>query len=313
MAASPTSVTSKISSEHGQVDAASPAALKEAGNDAVRNGDWNRACHMFTLGIDMILKAAPSPPEAANDWYAMDVSSKGVLHLLCSNRSLAHLNLKDCPAAAEDAEHCCLARPDFAKGHLRLLAALKSGGAPLEERHEACARGIRACPASGELRAAKAALDEECGVVVEETAESLAERMAATRRIADDPSDSRRALAAGDYGSALALGAHGVSKNAALAEIYLRIGAEGGDAGAQRNLGMLLLQSDRQAEAAEALRDAAANGDEDAAATLSALKAEADAKHQQALFKLRALASNGDARAMEMLRQLDAEAAGTVV
>ena len=59
MPSSPASVVAgphtRIDPAHGKVDAHSPAALKEAGNDAVRCGDWQRATHMYTLGIDMIL------------------------------------------------------------------------------------------------------------------------------------------------------------------------------------------------------------------------------------------------------------------
>ena len=164
--ASPASVISPIAREHGQVDAHNPSVLKEAGNDAMRARDWKRGMHMFTVGIDMITNS--SPPSDAAGWFALDVKSKGVLHLLCSNRSLAHLNLGDTSAAIQDAEACCQARPGFAKGHQRLLAALAAAGAPLEERREACARGRRACPNSAELRDAQAELDAEAGVEPEE-------------------------------------------------------------------------------------------------------------------------------------------------
>ena len=95
--ASPASVISPIAREHGQVDAHNPSVLKEAGNDAMRARDWKRGMHMFTVGIDMITDS--SPPSDAAGWFALDVKSKGVLHLLCSNRSLAHLNLGDTSAA----------------------------------------------------------------------------------------------------------------------------------------------------------------------------------------------------------------------
>ena len=68
---------------------------------------------MFTVGIDMITNS--SPPSDAAGWFALDVKSKGLLHLLCSNRSLAHLNLGDTSAAIQDAEACCQARPGFAQ------------------------------------------------------------------------------------------------------------------------------------------------------------------------------------------------------
>jgi len=48
--------------------------------------------------------------------------------------------------------------------------------------------------------------------------------MEATRAIANDPGDSRHALAAGDLGSALAVGAHGLDQDIEEAERYLTIG-----------------------------------------------------------------------------------------
>ena len=309
MTPSPTSVASNllpsISREHGQVDASTPNALKEAGNDAVRTGDWQRAVHMFTLGIDMFVNTSGEMADGA--WYSLDKRSEGVLHLLCSNRSLAHLKLGDFDAAAMDAEHCCQARPDFAKGHLRLLAAIEAAGAPLAERQAVCARGIRACPQSKELREHKAALAAEMGrteVGAEETA-ACAAQLERTRRIADDPTHPQHALAAGDIGSALALGAHGVAKDLVEAERYLRIGADAGDAGSQRNLGFLLLESERAEEAVAYLRMAKEQGDDDSAAAVDKLVAEADAAHAQALFKLRALAAKGDERAKAMLVELE--------
>ena len=136
--------------------------------------------------------------------------------------------------------------------------------------------------------------------------------------MADDPKDPRRALAAGDLGSALALGAHGLPKDLVAAEHYLKIGAEGGDAGAMRNYALLLLQIDdrRAAEAAEWLRRAAELGDEEAADALKQLQKEADDKHSQALAKLRMMAERGDERARAMLVQLELEKQqemGTVV
>ena len=76
---------------------------------------------------------------------------------------------------------------------------------------------------------------------------------------------------------------------------------------------MLLLQSERAGEAAEYLRMAHGQGDEDAGATLEDLRREADAAREQAVFKLKALAANGDARARAMLEQLEAERAGLLV
>ena len=136
---------------------------------------------------------------------------------------------------------------------------------------------------------------------------AISAQLAATRLIADDPTDARRPMAAGDLGSAYALGVHGVEKDLTRAEAYLRIGADGGDAGSQRNLAMLLLESERASEAAEWLRRAADQGDADAAATLDSLVAEAAQKREAALFKLRALASAGDERARAMLEEMGNE------
>ena len=63
----------------------------------------------------------------------------------------------------------------------------------------------------------------------------------------------RHIFAAGDYGSALALGAHGVAQDIEEGEKYLQIATAGGDVASQRNYGMLLLQLNRAAEAAEQL------------------------------------------------------------
>lgn len=308
----------KISAEHGSVAAHSPSALKDAGGEALQAGDVARATHMYTLGIDLILKGEVKPPASAAEWFALEAKSGGVLSALLSNRSLTLLKQEDAQAAAADAEHCTCAKPDWAKGHLRLLAALDACAAPLEERRRTCARALRACPGDRSLLEAKAALldagqlTEEVpsgGAVTDDEAAACAEQIAATRRIAADPADPRRAMAAGDYGSALALGAFGLQKNIAKAEAYLRLGSDGGDAGAQRNLGLLLLELDRAPEAAELLRLAADQGDEQATLTLDQLRNEAKAREEAALFKLRALASQGDPRAHMMLEQFEAERA----
>ena len=89
-----------------------------------------------------------------------------------------------------------------------------------------------------------------------------------------------------------------------LAERYLQIGADGGDPISQRNLGHLLLQLDRAAEAADHFRAAANQGDEDAQQALAQLASEAERQAEQARFQLGILASQGDARAQQMLAQL---------
>jgi TPR repeat protein len=297
---------SKIDAAHGHVDAKSPTALKDAGSAALAAGDTVRATHMYTLGIDLALRGAAKPPETAAEWFCIDASSGGVLHALLSNRSLTLLKQGDAAAAVADAEHCTYARPDWAKGWVRLLQALEACGVSLEERTSACARALRACPGSSQLRQIKETLDAQQPAVQDEAADVTAQ-LAATLRIADDPSDERRAMAAGDVGSILAVGAYGLTKDVARAEEYLLIGAKGKDAASQRNLGLLYLELDRVPEAAEWLRAAADQGDEQALLTLDELGAEAKAKEKAALFKLRALASNDDARARTLLEQLEAE------
>ena len=333
-------IFTKIDGKHGQIDANSPADLKELGSKALAEGDVNRATHMYTLAIDMaVAQHGKEAPETQAAWMALDAASGGVVHALLSNRSLTLLKADDAMGAADDAEHCCLAKPDFAKGHLRLLAALSASKSPLDARRRACTRGLRACPSNKELQAARSFLDAEAKQAAAEAAAAAASegggaataaavpaasvgismgmddetdeamQIAATRLVADDPADPRRAMAAGDVGSALAVGAYGLTRDVEEAERYLRIGADGGDAAAMRNLGLLLLETspERAGEAAEHLRDAARRGDEDAAGALSSLSNEARQKQEQALFKLRAMASAGDARAVEMLKAFEAE------
>jgi TPR repeat protein len=82
-------------------------------------------------------------------------------------------------------------------------------------------------------------------------------------------------MASGDLGSALAVGAFGLAKDVAEAERYLRMGAGGGDVSSRRNLGLLLLEQGRLAEAMEQLGAAAQAGDTQAAATLQQVSQEA--------------------------------------
>ena len=204
-----------IDPAHGRVAADSPAALKQAGNEALKT-DLARAAHMYTLGIDLCLKGADIDELTSADWYRLDGESNGALHALLANRSFAYLQQTDPAAAVVDAEYCCLARPEFAKGHMRLLAALEANGATASERRAACARGIRACPASAALKDEWSRLGEKGDPAQTETEAAAAEAeagLALTRRVAADPEDPRRFMAAGDLGSALAVGAHGLSKD----------------------------------------------------------------------------------------------------
>jgi len=295
----------KIDAEQGSVDANSPMSLKEAGNAALEAGDVARATHMYTLGVDMVL--GDHATAESIDWYELDRKSDGggLLHALLSNRSLAHYKQKDFAAAIDDAERCVQACPDFARGHIRLLSALKAERKPLQEQREACSRGLRACPSCEELQQANIELAGDSSSVNDD--EEVAKVMEVTRRIANDPRDPKHAMAAGDLGSALAVGAHGEEQNLVEAEKFLRIGAKGGDAASQRNLGLLLLDLQQAGEAAQHLQAAATQGDDHAAEVLTALRKEAEQKAAAARFQLSLLASQGDERAKAMLEQLQSE------
>ena len=131
----------------------------------------------------------------------------------------------------------------------------------------------------------------------------LKEQMDVVKTIADDATDTRRVVAAGDYGSALALGAHGLEKNETLAEVYLKIASDGGDSASAKNYGHLLLSLKRAGEASEQFARAANLGDTEAADILRSLSSEADQKRDEAMNKLRQLADSGNERAIEMLKQ----------
>lgn len=317
-----------ITQEHGRVDA-NPASLKEAADSAVKEKDWVRAARMYTFAIDLLVQPGAGSygsdsgepsisdekvlAENAHDWISLDKKSGGMLHILLSNRSYTHFKQEDWAAAAEDAEHCVQANPTFVKGHLRLLRALDEAEAPVEERVRVISRALRACPGSKPLTLAKKAIVKSHGASFEQAMEMDEERlsreqMETTKTIADNVNDPRNAMAAGDYGSALATGAFGVKKNVVEAEHYLRRGAEGGDMASAKNFGMLLLSLNRPAEASQFLRQAADAGDTEAAEVLKSLVQEADQKREEAMFKLRAMAQNGDERARNLLVRLEAEA-----
>ena len=307
-----------LSREHGQLDA-DPEKLKEIGAAAVKEGDYARAARMYTFAIDMLVAAGGGEEgHGRRDWVSLERESQGLLHVLLSNRSFTHYKQGDWAAAAEDAESCVSALPTFVKGHLRLLRALEEAEAPVEQRARIIGRALRACPGSKPLLLAKDALVKDLGASFEhamarDNVEAAQQQMADTKRIADDTKDPRHAMAAGDYGSALATGAFGVRQDIAAAEIYLKRGADLGDGAAAKNLGMLLLSLHRPTEAAQYLRKAADSGDADAADTLQGLAREADQKRDAAMFKLRAMAEQGDQRAIAMLHQLDAEAAAAAM
>ena len=91
-------------------------------------------------------------------------------------------------------------------------------------------------------------------------------------------------------------------------ERYLRIGSEGGDVAAQRNLGLLLIELGRAGEAAAYLQAAAKAGDKQAEGTLAQLQKEAELKTAELKQRLVLMASAGDVRAEEMLKELSVAA-----
>lgn len=305
----------------GHVLPGSVDELWAMGGAAAQAGDDKKAAHLLTLAIDVAAKGMPRSREGVatdadlEEWCR---KSEGKLAQLLSDRSRVYLRLGDTAAAVEDADTCSRADPAFEKGHVRLAVAYEAAGAALEIQLEACERGLAACPASSPLltrvwRLRKAVAEQKAsaapppgaaGARADADAGAEAAAVAATRRAADDPSDPRRAAAAGDWGGLLATGAHGVTRDVAEAERYLRLGAEGGDVAAQRRLGLLLLELRRPAEAAEALSGAAAAGDEEAADVLARLADEARARHAEMRAKLEELAADGDERAAAMLREL---------
>merc|ERR1711972_166102 len=269
------------------------------------------------MAIDLLAKGMPRDANghaAVADLRALNKTSEGQLVELLSGRSHVYLKQGDMLAAIEDAETCTNADPSYEKGHLRLAVAYEKAGAPLEQQLHACEKGLEGCPTSEVLTTRKWRLKK-----------SLSEQRAPakvpsghdtdqpwtiedTRRIANDCSDPRRAMAAADLGMALFVGAHGLKKNLDEAERYLRLGSKGGDLGAQRTLGLLLLEDERSVEAAEELSMAARAGDEEAASILQQLQAEARAQEAEMRAKLQEMARMGDPRAMSILEELQVAA-----
>eukprot|EP00927_Polykrikos_kofoidii_P006723 TRINITY_DN12717_c0_g1_i1.p1 TRINITY_DN12717_c0_g1~~TRINITY_DN12717_c0_g1_i1.p1 ORF type:complete len:332 (+),score=86.05 TRINITY_DN12717_c0_g1_i1:137-997(+) len=283
-------------------------------NEAMGAGDVSKASRLYTLAIDTLaqgLKRDTNGVAADADLLALDKSSEGLLSKLLSNRSMAFLKQGDFAAAVEDADTCTRADPAFEKGHMRLLAALEASGAPLRQQLEAAERGVAVCvhgemlvKRKWQLKKAIAELGDVPGHVTGEADESLVE---STRRIANDPSHPRHAAAASDLGSVLAVGAHGVAKDVKEAERYLRIGSEGGDVAAQRNLGILLIELQRPGDASIELSKAAAVGDEEAIKLMERLASEATTQKAEARAKLEMMAERGDPRAKEILAELEGD------
>ena len=320
-----------IKPEHGRV-INDPEQLKITAAEAVKLKEYPRATHMYTLAIDLLLentKSVAAPDTSTTDkddkddkaepktydWRALDAKSNGLLHVLLSNRSFTQYRCNDYLAAAEDAEHCVQCSPTFVKGWLRLLAAIAEGtketnhiAQSVTDRARIIARGLRANPGSKPLMLAREALVKEASVEVvlaveADEAKKLREQLQMTKVVADDASDARHIMAAGDYGSALAVGAHGLEKNVEEAEKYLNIGSKGGDAASAKNYGHLLLKLNRAGEASAQFARAAELGDPEAEETLRSLGVEADVQREEAMNKLRTLAEGGHPQAIEMLKE----------
>ena len=295
-----------IKPENGRV-VGDPEQLKLTAAEAVRNKEYKRATHMYTLAIDLLVPATKDPNSL--DLPSLDAKSSGLLHVLLSNRSFTHFKCEDFLAAAEDAENCCQACPSFVKGHLRLLAALSSGDepAPITSRIKVVVRGLRVNPTSKPLILAKEALVKESSIeevlsVEAKEAEIVKDQLKMTKDIADDEKDERHIIAAGDYGTACAVGAYGLDRDVVEAEKYLKIASNGGDIAAIKNYGHLLLTLNRPVEASAQFAKAVEAGDAEAGDILRNLGVEADQKRDAAMDKLRELADAGDERAIEMLK-----------
>mmetsp|Transcript_75143 Transcript_75143/g.218149 ORF Transcript_75143/g.218149 Transcript_75143/m.218149 type:complete len:335 (-) Transcript_75143:244-1248(-) len=307
-----------VQADPGHVLPGSYDELWSMGKAALKSGDQQKAVHHLTMAINSAAKKMPRNQDGVAtdaDLAACNKETEGKLAKMLSERSGLYSRQSDHAAAIEDAETCTRADPQFEAGHLRLALAYEAAGAPLQVQLDACERGLASCPSSEVLVSRKWRLKKAIAEQPADTGKKAsgdttdeASMLESARRIADDPSDPRRAMAAGDWGSILATGAHGVQKDRAAAEKYLRIGSDGGDISAQRNLGLLFLEMERPGEAATELSKAAAAGDEQAVEVLAQLAKEAEAKRSELREKLEDLAADGDVRAKEMLRELDAQA-----
>lgn len=302
----------------GKVLSSSVDELWSSASEATKSGQQTKALHFYTMALDSVSKGIRRDADgfaSDADLVEFNASTKGHLAQLLSERSAVHLKLGDFTAAVEDADACTRADPESVRGHMRLAVAHEAACSPLCAQLQACERGLAICPGSELLvtrkwRLKKAVAEQPDTVEAPEAdVDDSSTRLAAARRLADDPSDPRRAMAASDLGSVLATGSHGTVRDVVQAESYLRIASEGGDVASQRNLGLLLLDLDRPEEAAPELSKAAEAGDEQASAALEQLLQEAEAQAAEARKKLEAMASSGDIRAAQMLAEMAAAGA----
>jgi len=306
-----------MQSEKGQILPGSVDELSAQAREATRSGEHTKAAHFFTMALDSVTKGMSRDRDgfaAEADLVKFNSSSKGALAQILSERSAVYLKLGDFAAAVEDADASSRADPESERGHMRLAVAQEAACIPLHVQLEACERGLESCSTSELLtkrkwRLKKAIAEQPLGAAPTPTpeapdADDNNSRLATVRRLADDTKDPRRPMAASDLGSVLAAGSHGVAKDLPQAERYLRIGSEGGDVAAQRNLGLVLLELDQPEEAVLVLSKAAESGDEHAAVVLKQLVDEADAQAAEARTTLKAMAANGDARAAHVLSEM---------
>jgi len=93
-----------IKPENGSI-VSDPIQLKLKAAEAVKSKEYKRACHMYTLALDILLSDVKE--DGTTEWAEVDTKSDGLLHILLSNRSFTYYKLGDFNSAVADAEHCC--------------------------------------------------------------------------------------------------------------------------------------------------------------------------------------------------------------
>ena len=106
-----------------------PEELKTRANELVKAADYKTALALLTQAL------GKEPAEA---------------HLYHSNRSLCALQMSNYDLAIEDANKCIALKPDWAKGHSRLGAALFFAGKPADAA-KAYAQGLAIVPTNESL------------------------------------------------------------------------------------------------------------------------------------------------------------------
>ena len=134
-------------------------ALKSKGNKAFEIGNYQRALDLYTQAIDEAASltaaaaATLSPAAAASSSSSSTVSSSSPafpIHTLYSNRSAAHLSLKNYSSALSDAEAAIILAPSWPKGYVRKGQALEQL-LRYHEAHRAYKQGLQLDPADPAL------------------------------------------------------------------------------------------------------------------------------------------------------------------